>query len=307
MRGTRTGAGIGVSTTIELRRLDPVSAAAIAVRTLTANETYKSTTVGEGIYQFSRVYRPRWATISGWFFTIALLGAGYWLLLIKRTEACTMWVNEDRATVRVILTGGLLPEVFEQLCGAFDAAEDTVGPSTAVNESERTTFDRKDDVLPARTFRSQPVTKPVVIDLNAHEREDGDLRADLTSAIGDAAVLDLPAVRFENGEEVRVMGVVYVGRDPMQTDASGKVVERFVVSDPTGTVAKTHFAMGASLTGLWVEDLYSANGTSVGVDASSARRVRPLERIAVAINERIFFGDLSAVVLPVGDHAGQRV
>jgi hypothetical protein len=156
----------------------------------------------------------------------------------------------------------------------------------------------------------------VVIDLDARERAAPDLQArvqadpratDTTDAIPNAPVLDLPAVRFENGEEVRVMGVVYVGRDPMQTDASGKTVERFAIADPTGTVAKTHFAMGASLTGLWVEDLYSANGTSVGVDASSARRVRPLERIPVAINERIFFGDLSAVVLPVGDHAGQRV
>ena len=164
---TRLGAGTTISTTIELRRLNPVSAAAIAVRTIASNDGYKSTTVGEGVYQFSRVYRPRWATISGWVLTIGLLGAGYWLLLIKRTEACTMWVSEDRATVRVILAGGLLPDVYEQLRSAFDEVECTPGPSSDVNESERGGFDELDDVLPSRAFRSLPTVTPGVIDLNA--------------------------------------------------------------------------------------------------------------------------------------------
>ena len=67
------------------------------------------------------------------------------------------------------------------------------------------------------------------------------------------------------------------------------------------------FAMGATLAGLWVEDLYSTNGTAIGVDASSARRLRPLERIAVPAGEKIFFGDLSAVVLTDADRAARNV
>jgi hypothetical protein len=55
--------------------------------------------------------------------------------------------------------------------------------------------------------------------------------------------------------------------------------------------------MGADLAGLWVEDLFSDTGTAVGVDAQSARRARPLERTAVSAGEKIFFGDLSALVL----------
>ena len=307
---TRMGAGTTVSTTIELRRLNPVTAAAIAVRTIASNGGYKSTTVGEGVYQFSRVYRPRWAAISGWALTVGLLGAGYWLLLIKRTEACTMWVSEDRATVRVILAGRLLPHVYEQLRSAFDEAEGTSGPSSDVNDSERGAFEERDEVLPARAFRSQPQLTPLVIDLNALELEEEleeivlreEERAPKPRSV---EVMDLPVVEFENGDRLRVMGVIYVGRDPMHTDANGTVVERFAVSDPTGTVSKTHFAMGASLTGLWVEDLFSPTGTAVGFDAQSAQRIKPMERVPVAPRERIFFGDTSAVVLDDDDHAAE--
>jgi hypothetical protein len=63
--------------------------------------------------------------------------------------------------------------------------------------------------------------------------------------------------------------------------------------------------MGANLAGLWVEDLYSTHGTAIGVDAASARRLRPLERIAVPAGEKIFFGDLSALVLADDDRAAR--
>ena len=223
----RAGAGTTDSTTIELRRLDSATAAAIAVRTICANTAYKSTTVGEGVYQFTRVYRPKWATISGWVLTIGLLGAGYWLLLIKRTEACTMWVSEDRATVRVILAGGLLHDVHDLLCSAFDEVESTAAPSSDFNQSER---GESDDLLPLRAFRSLPVVTPVgqhAIDLVALERDEID-RVEIDHRVPDrsptqrrAPVLDLPEVQFETGEQVRVMGVVYVGRDPWHRDASG--------------------------------------------------------------------------------------
>ena len=304
----QVGAGTRVSTTIELRRLDPVSAAALAVRTICANDAYESSVVGDGVYLFSRVYRPRWATVSGWMLTIGLLGAGYWLLLIKRTESCRMWISEDRATVRVVLTGGLLPEVYERLRNAFDEIESSLRPSSDFNDAERITFGANDDALPFRVFRSQPPATPPVIDLVALERGEIEQRArerdrerdrerELVATPPPANVLDLPEVRFATGEQVRVMGVVYVGRDPMHTDASGTRVEWLAVADPSGTVSKTHFAMGANLGVLWVEDLFSTEGTFVGVDAASARRVRPLERIPVPAGESIFFGDLSALVL----------
>ena len=310
---TKAGAGRTISTTIELRRLDRAAAAALAVRTISAHDAYTSTTVGEGVYQFSRAYRPRWASISGWVLTIGLLGAGYWLLLIKRTEACTMWVTEDRATVRVILAGGLLPDVYEQVLGAFDEIEQTAGTSSEVNDPERAAF-TGDDQLSARVFRSAPRVPPAVIDLNALQREEAEAEAAAKTEVDPftfptppvpppAIVMDLPEVRFETGEHVRVMGVVYVGRDPMHIDANGNEVEWLAVADATGTVAKTHFAMGANRHGLWVEDLFSATGTAVGVDAQSARKTKPLERVQVAIGETIFFGDLSALVLEHDDAA----
>jgi hypothetical protein len=304
VRVVQVGGGTLVSTTIELRRLDRVSAAAVAIAAISANDTYRSATVGEGVYQFSRVYRPRWATISGWALTIGLLGAGYWLLLIKRTEACTMWVTEDRATVRVVLAGILLPDVYERLCNAFEEVEGTAGPSSEVNDSENARFDG-DDLLASRVFRSSPTLSTTVIDLTADDpdvTDEIDLRAPV-AAPAPSAVLDLPEVRFAGGEQIRVMGLVYVGRDPMHHDANGRAIEWLAVEDPTGTVAKTHFAMGANLGGLWVEDLFSSTGTSVGVDAQTARRVRPLERMAVRPGETIFFGDLSALVLADGDRA----
>jgi hypothetical protein len=302
----QAGSGTTVSTTIELRRLDRVSAAATAIGAICANGTYKSTTVGEGVYQFSRVYRPKWATITGWALTIGLLGAGYLLLLIKRTEACTMWVTEDRATVRVVLAGTLLPAVYERIGNAFDEIEGTSGPSSEVNDSE-VAFDNGDDLLASRVFRTSPTLTPTVIDLTADEPDEIDVVKPVLAPTPSSTVLDLPEVRFETGEQIRVMGMVYVGRDPMHHDANGRAIEWLAVDDPTGTVAKTHFAMGANLGGLWVEDLFSTTGTSVGVDAQTARRARPLERTAVFAGEKIFFGDLSAFVLAAGDRAPASV
>jgi hypothetical protein len=92
-----------------------------------------------------------------------------------------------------------------------------------------------------------------------------------------------------------------VGRDPMHIDANGKEVEWLAIDDATGTVAKTHVALGANLAGLWVEDLFSASGTSVGADVESAKKLKPLERVHVPIGEKIFFGEHSAVVLPHDD------
>jgi len=300
----RTGAGTTVSTTIELRRLDRASAATIAIRAVCASGTYTAVTVGEGVYQFSRVYRPKWATISGWALTVGLLGAGYWLLLIKRTEACTMWVSEDRASVRVTLVGGLLADVYERVCQAFDEVEGISGPSCDVNNYEDEAFDMRDDLLAYRAFRRFPTVtrevRPEVIDLTAAERDEID-RFDFAApdrwSSPFPTVLDLPEVRFETGEQVRVMGVVYVGRDPWHRDANGRAVERLAVDDPTGTVANTHFSMGADRAGLWVEDLFSTTGTMVGVDRQSARRAWPLEHTAVSAGETIFFGDRSARVL----------
>jgi hypothetical protein len=255
-----------------------------------------------------------------------------------------MWVTEDRATVRVILTGGLLPEAYERLRSAFDEVEGTPGPSSAVNDS-RVAFEERDEALPARAFRSQPIVTPAALDLDPFdldeidlnelergdieraeieraeiereiEREERERNALYTFPVDDSpapspvGVMDLPEVRFDSGEQLRVMGVIYVGSDPMHNDANGKVVERFAVTDPTHAVDKTHFAMGANLAGLWVEDLFSKNGTSVGVDAESARRCRPLDRVPVAPGERIFFGGVSAVVVDddrVGLTPGRRV
>jgi hypothetical protein len=307
VREVQTGAGTRVSTTIELRRLDRVSAAAMAIGTISANGTYEATTVGEGVYQFSRVYRPKWATICGWALTIGLLGAGYWVLLIKRTEACTMWVTEDRATVRVVLAGALLPNVYERVCSAFDEVEGTRGPSSEVNDSEGAAFDKGDDLLAPRVFRTSLTLAPAEIDLTADEPDEIDLVPPVRAPTPSSTVLDLPEARFETGEQIRVMGTVYVGRDPMHHDANGRAVERLAVADPTGTVAKTHFVMGANLGGLWVEDLFSTTGTSVGVDAQNARNARPLERIAVSPGQKIFFGDLSALVLAADDRASASV
>jgi hypothetical protein len=273
----------------------------MAIRTISANGTYTSTTVGEGVYQFSRVYRPRWATIGGWILTIGLLGAGYWILLIKRTEACMMWVTEDRATVRVILAGGLLPDVFERVCAEFDEVELVTGPSAEVNEPGHAAFDKSDDLRASRVFRAAPPAAPAVIDLVGLEREEAEEWTFPTPPPKPVVVMDLPEVRFETGEHVRVMGVVYVGVDPMHIDANGKEVEWLAITDATGTVGKTHFAMGANLAGLWVEDLFSASGTSVGADAESATRIKPLDRVHVPIGDKIFFGALSAVVLPHDD------
>ncbi len=304
MRVTRAGAGAGVSTTIELRRLDRVSAAELAVRTICGTEIYRSSTLGDGVYQFTRVYRPKWATVTGWALTVGLLGAGYWILLIKRTEACTMRVSEERASVRVILTGKLLRDVYLKLQRSFEELEAALVPSSELNETER---GGDDDFLPVRSLRPTLVTeRDGLIDLVALERAESEREPTRRRRRrGADRVLELPEVQFENGDRVRVMGVVFVGRDPVRRDADGRAVEWFRVDGATGAVSETHFALRAHLGEIMVEDQYSATGTLVGSDPQTARRVRPLERVIVPAGDKIFFGDQVAVVVTDDERAGR--
>lgn len=265
-----------VSETIELRRVDRASVERLTAEAITGDGTYVWSEVGDHVFQSSRVFRPRWATVTGWVFTVGLLGAGFWLFLIKRTETCTFIVAEERARVKLTLTGALLPEARDRLQQVLTEAEG----SRSVNVDA-------DVVLP-------PPPTGAEIDLTRH-----------VVALTQSELSSPPAnvgrpqfgVRFADGERVRLAGVVFVGRDPIPFDDAGREVGTVMLADRTGTVSKTHFAVGSGSAGPWVEDLHSTNGTAIGTHVATARRLVPGERVAVRAGETIFFGDLTAEVL----------
>jgi hypothetical protein len=270
-------AGTPISETIELRRIDRAVAASLVIDTISADKRYTACVRGDHAYQFSRVYRPKWATVAGWVFTVGLFGAGFWLFFIKRTETCTVAVSEARAIVQVTLTGGLLPDVHDQLLQVLEHAE---GAGSALGGAEM--------VLPARSLPTR-IALP-------EERAAGDIELTERETHSDPFTPPSLEVHFGTGERIRVRGTVFVGRDPIRIDDTSRIVETLALADPTGTVSKTHFAIGAGQAGLWVEDLHSTNGTAVGTHVETARRLTPGDRVAVTVGQTIFFGDLSADV-----------
>jgi hypothetical protein len=282
--------GIGVSETLELRRVTIGQVGEVVASEFAAGG-YESSEITVNTLQFSRVFRPRWALVSGCIFTIVGLGTGLWLFLIKRTETCLVVISDDQAMVKVTVTGQLLASVLEELRAALQRVDCSAsGGAVACVDAGLIA----PPVAGVVEFPGSVSIPDSVIDLRGGAIAERERTVDRPQAVPSAL---LAAVRFDDGETIIVDRLIVVGRDPSSTAFADGPVLRIAIGDPTSTVSKTHFLMGTNGAGLWIEDLHSTNGTAVGTHPATARELVPGERVAIAPGDVIWFGDRRADVV----------
>ena len=95
----------------------------------------------------------------------------------------------------------------------------------------------------------------------------------------------VPALRgllLENGETVNVLGGGYIGRAPRSPDEDADA-QLVAVPDPERSLSRTHARFGLVGGDLWLEDLGSANGTTVQMADGRQAHLTPHQRVALPV------------------------
>ena len=98
------------------------------------------------------------------------------------------------------------------------------------------------------------------------------------------------ALRLDDGRDVAVDGLVLLGRNP-QPRVGEEDATLIKVSDDTRTVSKSHLAVGVDVSGLYVMDRGSTNGTMVTAPDGGQRPCPPGDLVDVPADSVISFGD----------------
>ena len=223
---------------------------------------------GPNRFRLARTYRPKWATVAA-IGTAVFVGLGLLFLLVKRVETGEAVIAEERAGIRVRLTGELLPSLVETLSLALAAPAPALtaplaqfpasGPSSGAPSLAVAAFAPAMQAVPA-----QPVVR----------------------ATPEAMLV------FGDGRLISVGRGGVLGRDP-SADPAVPDARMHPLADPS--LSKTHLSFGPLPRGVWVVDHHSTNGTVVasgGVTATCA----PGVRVEVPFGAQVVAGDVSFVV-----------
>ncbi len=91
----------------------------------------------------------------------------------------------------------------------------------------------------------------------------------------------------DTGERLPVTGVVVIGREPVSADGEGVLV----LADPSMSMSRNHARVGVDHQGVWVEDSYSLNGTSVVYPDGHVVTLRGGQRGYVPVGCSLVIGD----------------
>ena len=98
----------------------------------------------------------------------------------------------------------------------------------------------------------------------------------------------------DSGRREHITGVLVIGRGP----AGLSVGERPVVVDgPTGSVSRNHLKVGQSPQGVWAEDMFSTNGTSIRTPDGSTFPLERGRRVAVPPGSTLIMGGERTVTI----------
>ncbi len=114
--------------------------------------------------------------------------------------------------------------------------------------------------------------------------------ADAGGGPAESVVLAEWMLRLDDGRNVAVEGLVLLGRNP-QPRVGEEDATLIKVSDETRTVSKSHLAVGVDVTGLYVMDRGSTNGTMVTAPDGGQRPCPPGDLVDVPGGSVISFGD----------------
>jgi hypothetical protein len=107
-----------------------------------------------------------------------------------------------------------------------------------------------------------------------------------------------PRVRFGPGQDLPLDVPIVIGRDPALPAGYPGDAQLCAASDPGRQVSKTHLALFARAGQVFVEDLFSTNGTKVVEPGGRIAEVPPGTALPVPIGARVRFGSLEVEVRP---------
>ena len=110
------------------------------------------------------------------------------------------------------------------------------------------------------------------------------------SESGEPEILTEWMLRLDDGRKVAVDGLVLLGRNP-QPRVGEEDATLIKVSDDTRTVSKSHLAVGVDVSGLYVMDRGSTNGTMITAPDGGQRPCPPGDLVDVPGGSVISFGD----------------
>lgn len=96
---------------------------------------------------------------------------------------------------------------------------------------------------------------------------------------------------FDSGLRIPVVSVTVIGREPVP---SGDPAEHLVtVPDATRSLSRTHLRAGVDGSGVWIEDAFSANGTSCRTPDGRLVELTRGHRLHVPLGTVVLLGDRS--------------
>ena len=102
----------------------------------------------------------------------------------------------------------------------------------------------------------------------------------------------VPAARgllLETGETIDVLGAGFIGRAPRSPDDDAEA-QLVAVPDPERSLSRTHARFGLVGGDLWLEDLGSANGTTVQMADGRQAHLTPHQRVALPVGTVLLLG-----------------
>lgn len=239
---------------------------------------------GPNRFRMARTYRPKWALIAA-VATAALVGLGLLFLLVKRTETGDVVVAEDRAGVKLRLTGALQQPVVDALRQSLGAPASNVAPVAAA-----TAFFQGLASAPARAHQpAAPAYEPAPIP--AYQPTYQPAAHSIVQPTFVQPVVQ-PMLMLADGRAIGVGVGGVLGRDPA-VDPTVPGGQLYAIADPS--LSKTHLSFGPLPNGVWVLDHHSTNGTVVSANGVSLPCM-PGTRVEAPFGAQVLAGDVSLVV-----------
>ena len=232
---------------------------------------------GPNRFRMARTYRPKWALIVA-VATAAFVGLGLLFLLVKRTETGDVVVSEDRAGVRLRLTGALQQPVIDALRESLGATASSPAPvaTTSFQGPAGATVAPYQSAavaapsVPAYQPSAQPLVQPAAVQQRTVQ----------------------PMLMLADGRPIDVGSGGVLGRDPTG-DPAVPGAQLHAIADQS--LSKTHLSFGPLPNGVWVLDHHSTNGTVVSANGVSTP-CTPGTRVEAPFGAKVLAGDVALVV-----------
>ncbi|WP_022868609.1 RDD family protein [Schaalia vaccimaxillae] len=98
---------------------------------------------------------------------------------------------------------------------------------------------------------------------------------------------------MDSGEQERVDSLLVLGRAPKSNDPNSRLV---TIADSTRSLSRTHLRLGPTRSGVWVEDAFSANGTSARTPDGTVVELPRGQRRSIPIGTVLIMGERTLTI-----------